>query len=132
MRLARAVGGRARLDHRARGRFAASQRRHCPAATGIEYTRSTSSSATPARASRHMWISSAISALILRSLSRKVSKVWMMPPSVVFSTGTTPKSASPRSTSSNTPGIVPIGVARADRPNCCLTAMCENVPSGPR
>ena len=79
-----------------------------------------------------MWISSAISALILRSLSRKVSKVWMMPPSVVFSTGTTPKSALPRATSSNTPGIVPMGVARADRPNCCLTAMCENVPSGPR
>ena len=80
----------------ARGRCAASQRRHCPAATGIEYTRSTSFSATPARASRHMWISSAISALILRSLSRNVSKVWMMPPSVVFSTGTTPKSAPPR------------------------------------
>ena len=32
------------------------------------------SASTPARASRHMWISSAISALILRSLSRKVSK----------------------------------------------------------
>ena len=79
-----------------------------------------------------MWISRAISALILRSLSRNVSKVWMMPPSVVFSTGTTPKSALPRWTSSNTPGMVPTGIARADSPNCCLTAMCENVPSGPR
>ncbi len=56
-----------------------------------------------------MCTSSAISALILRSLSRKVSKVWMIPPSVVFSTGTTPKSALPRSTSSNTAGDRPDG-----------------------
>src|SRR5450432_1045464 len=36
-------------------------------------------------------------------------------PSVVFSTGTTPKSALPRSTSSKTPGIVPMGDAHVLR-----------------
>ena len=37
-----------------------------------------------------MFTSSAISAQTLRSLSRKVSRVWVIIPSVVFSTGTTP------------------------------------------
>ena len=73
-----------------------------------------------------------ISALIFSSLSTKVSRVWLMTPSVEFSTGTTPRSAPSRSTSSKTPAMVFIGIARADCPNWRLTAMCEKVPSGPR
>ena len=73
-----------------------------------------------------------ISALTFSSLSMKPSRVGMITPSVEFSTGTTPRSAPPRSTSSNTAPIVLRGMARAESPNWCFTAMCENVPSGPR
>ena len=61
-----------------------------------------------------------------------MSSVWLTTPSVEFSTGTTPKSAPPRTTSSNTPAIVPTGTVRADSPNWRFTAMWVKVASGPR
>src|SRR3546814_15764374 len=49
-----------------------------------------------------------------------------------FSTGTTPKSAAPEATSSNTSSTLASGSALAECPKCLCTACCENVPSGPR
>jgi hypothetical protein len=77
-------------------------------------------------------MSRTISAEIFSGESRKVSSVCSTAPSVLFSTGTTPKSARPCSTSAKTPAMVPTGSARAERPNWWVTAMCVNVASGPR
>ncbi len=105
VRQARALGGGARLHQRRRAAG------WPPASAAPAWRRSESNrrarsppARCPVRASRHIVTSSAISALILRSLSMKLSSVWFTTPSVVFSTGTTPMSALPRSTSSNTPG----------------------------
>ncbi len=49
-----------------------------------------------------------------------------------FSTGTTPKSACPASTSWNTSSTDESASARTEWPKCLSAAVCENVPSGPR
>ena len=53
-------------------------------------------------------------------------------PSVEFSIGTTPNSAWPRSTSSNTAAIVPTGKSSALSPKRSIAARWLNVNSGPR
>ena len=63
---------------------------------------------------------------------RKRSSVLLTVPSVEFSIGTTPKSALPASTSWNTSSIEASGSARTEWPKCVCTAVCVNVPSGPR
>ena len=62
----------------------------------------------------------------------KLSSVWLTEPSVEFSTGTTPKSASPASTSWNTSSTEDNASARTECPKCLSVAVWENVPSGPR
>ena len=61
-----------------------------------------------------------------------MSSVWFTTPSVVFSIGTTPKFARPRSTSLNTSLILLTGIYWADDPNFCMQAMWVNVARGPR
>ncbi len=81
---------------------------------------------------RHWWMRSSTSPQIFSGEVRKRSSVWFTEPSVEFSTGTTPKSACPASTSWNTSSIEASGSARTEWPKCLWTAVCENVPSGPR
>jgi len=61
-----------------------------------------------------------------------MSAVWLTVPSVEFSIGTTPKSATPDSTSRNTSSMAGSGSARTECPKCLSTACCVKVPSGPR
>ena len=53
-------------------------------------------------------------------------------PSVEFSTGTTPKSASPAWTLRYTSSIDGVGVPSAAWPKCFIAAVSLNVPLGPR
>ena len=52
-----------------------------------------------------------------------MSSVWLTTPSVVFSIGTTPKLARPRSTSLNTSLMLLTGIYWADDPNFCMQAI---------
>ena len=61
-----------------------------------------------------------------------MSSVDWMVPWVEFSTGTTPKSAAPDSTSPNTSSMVPSGRPWIEWPKCLNAACWEWVPSGPR
>ncbi|MNT28881.1 hypothetical protein D3C72_1645940 [compost metagenome] len=61
-----------------------------------------------------------------------MSRVIWMVPCPEFSTGTTPKSALPASTSWNTSSMLAIGRPSAERPKCFSTACWLKVPSGPR
>ncbi len=53
-------------------------------------------------------------------------------PSVVFSTGTTPKAARPRSTSSKTSTIVRTGRKSTAAPKCVMAAWWVKVACGPK
>ena len=61
-----------------------------------------------------------------------MSRVTWMVPWPEFSTGTTPKSALPASTSWNTSSMLASGRPWAERPKCLSTACWLKVPSGPR
>ena len=61
-----------------------------------------------------------------------MSRVWFTTPSVVFSMGTTPKFALPRSTSLNTSLMLLTGTYWADAPNFWVQAICVKVARGPR
>jgi hypothetical protein len=60
------------------------------------------------------------------------SRVWVTAPSIEFSTGTTPCSASPRSTLAKTSATVVWGSSSMLDPKVRNAASCVNVASGPR
>jgi len=59
---------------------------------------------------------------ILSDEERNMSSVWLTVPSLEFSMGTTPKSATPPSTSRNTSSMAGSGSERTDDPKCFSTA----------
>jgi hypothetical protein len=61
-----------------------------------------------------------------------MSRVWLTTPSVLFSTGTTPKSQEPDSTSRKMSPMVPKGWVCTEWPKCFSAAAWVKVPSGPR
>ena len=63
---------------------------------------------------RNWWMRSSTSPQILSGEPNKLSSVWLTEPSVEFSTGTTPKSASPASTSWNTSSTEDSASARTE------------------
>ena len=90
---------------RRRAASCASQPRHCAIACGNDTTVFMSASATPGRAHRLSDTGRSISRWISSSLSNaSVSSVTDTEPSIMFSIGTTPPSASPRSTAAITSG----------------------------
>ena len=90
------------------------------------------SSIRPVRDSRYWCTRNSTSPQILSEEVRNMSSVDWIVPCPEFSTGTTPKSALPASTSSNTSSIDDSGSPWAEWPKCLCTACCEKVPSGPR
>src|SRR3546814_2422777 len=93
------------------------------------------SSTWPVRESRYWCTRSSTSPQIISgeaycSGARNRSSVDWIVPCPEFSTGTTPKSAAPEATSSNTSSTLASGSALAECPKCLCTACCENVPSG--
>src|SRR5688572_5639086 len=82
--------------------------------------------------SRHCSTSIMISPQSESDVSISVSCVKLTPPSIEFSIGTTPCSASPRTTASNTAGIDGAATGSTPLPKCASAASYEKVPSGPR
>src|SRR6185312_4850061 len=114
-----------------RGRFWRSQPRHCASDCGCDITRSISSTC-PLRDNRYWCTCNSTSPQIFSGDPRNKSSVDWIVPCPEFSTGTTPKSARPSATSSNTSAMLASGNPLAECPKCLNTACCENVPSGPR
>ena len=77
-------------------------------------------------------MSRVISPVIVTSESIRRSRVTLTAPSVEFSTGTTPYSARPRSTSSKISAMVCTGSSWAEEPKRRVAAWCVKVPGGPR
>ena len=115
----------------ARGSCRSSQLRHWASGWAWDATRRTSSR-RPLFESRQSAIGRTVSPQIVSSEATKVSRVWVTTPSVVFSTGTTPWSAWPRSTAEKTSPIVAWGSSSAWLPKVSRAARWEKVPSGPR
>ena len=80
---------------------------------------------------RYWWMRSSTSPQICSGEVRNRSSVWLTVPSVEFSTGTTPKSALPASTSWNTSSIDGSGSARTEWPKCLSTAAWREGALGP-
>src|SRR3546814_11364348 len=89
------------------------------------------SSTWPVRESRYWCTRSSTSPQIISGDVRNRSSVDWIVPCPEFSTGTTPKSAAPEPTSSNTSSTLASGSALAECPKCLSPACSENVPSGP-
>src|SRR5450759_3406219 len=81
---------------------------------------------------RHWLIRKKISALIFSAVTINRSSVIFTDPSSEFSTGTTPQSIEPFSTSSKTRAIPVCGEKRLDSPKCSLAARWEKEASGPK
>src|SRR3546814_6134010 len=78
------------------------------------------------RESRYWCTRSSTSPQIISGDVRNRSSVDWIVPCPEFSTGTTPKSAAPEATSSNTSSTLASGSALAECPKCLCTACCEN------
>src|SRR5438445_6030518 len=123
--------GRERLLRGDLGQVLGEPPRHCASACGCETTRLTSSSS--AARDRRWWVISSLSSpQISVSEPMRRSSVTLTAPSVEFSTGTTPTSARPRSTSSKTSPIERPGRNVAAAPKRWSAAWCVNVACGPR
>ena len=101
---------------------------------GNDTTVRTSARATPGGAHRLSDTGRSISRWISSSLSKaSVSSVTDTEPSIMFSIGTTPPSASPRSTAAITSGTDPCGIrVPAARSACDSSASSVKVPAGPK
>ncbi len=118
----------------ASGSLAASQTRHCPNGLGCDSTVLISSSFVPGSAHRLSETGRSISRRMSRSVSNaSVSSVTVTVPSIEFSIGTSPMSASPRSIALITSGTERRGFSSwSARSGWVRTASSANVPCGPR
>src|ERR1035437_4897841 len=73
-----------------------------------------------------------LSALIFRGVKINLSSVTLRAPSREFSTGTTPQSTEPFSTSSKTRAMPLWGKKQLDSPKCKRDTKWENDASGPK
>ncbi|PQM44438.1 hypothetical protein C1Y40_05405 [Mycobacterium talmoniae] len=122
------------------GRWAASQRRTCAAATGCAATVPTSAGLRPGLVTIENTTSSVVSANTCSGEPiARLSRVGSTPPSIEFSIGTHAYSAAPSRTASRAAGVLSIGTGRTEsepgtKPAAvsCVSAASVKVPSGPR